>query len=327
MMHKKAPVAAAHTPTPKPTPAPTPAAYYSPLTGLDVGTAAAAALPVTGVMIENLYPNARPQSGLSQAGIVYEALAEGGITRFLGIFQEPFPGTLGPVRSLRPYYLDWGLEMGIAVAHAGGSEPALNEIGPLGLKNIDALRWSGSYFYRTSDRAAPHNLYTNSNLLAQIVAKLGFATPPAFTPPARKADSPAAGAPHATINITFSTYYYNVKYQFDAPTDSYLRFMGGTPHVDRNTGQQIKVKNIVVEFLPVSYGTQPVDKKPETDYHMIGSGKALVFEDGDVKAATWSKATDAAPTSLTDNATGKPVQFNRGNTWYEVVPTGNAVTY
>ncbi len=324
---KHKPVAIAKTPSPSPTPSSTPGPTYSPLTGLPVASAAAASQPVVGVMIENLYPNARPQSGLGSAGIVYEALAEGGITRFLAIFQEPFPSSLGPVRSLRPYYLDWGLEHDIPVAHAGGSQPALAEVGPLHLKDINALIYDGSYFYRTSDRVAPHNLYTNAQLLAQLDSKLGFATPPDFTPQPRKADQPPAGsAAHPTITINFSTYYYGVQYKFNTAADDYLRFMGGTPHVDRLNNQQIQVKNIVVEFVPTTYGTQN-DGDPETDYHIIGSGKALVFEDGGVESATWSKASDPAPTSLVDATTGKPVQFDRGNTWYEIVPTGNSVTY
>lgn len=324
---KHTPSVAVATPakTPAPTPTPAPPAY--PLTGLPAASTAAAQEPVVGVMIENLYPNARPQSGLGSAGIVYEALAEGGITRFLAIFQEPFPSTIGPVRSLRPYYLDWGLEHDIPVAHAGGSQPALAEVGPLHLKDINALKYDGSYFYRTSDRVAPHNLYTNAQLLAQLDSKLGFATPPDFTPLPRKADQPPAGSPaHPTISITFSSYYYNVQYKFNAAADDYERFMGGTPHIDRLNNQQIQVKNIVVEFMPTTYGTQN-DGDPETDYHLIGSGKALVFEDGGVETATWSKASDPAPTSLVDATTGKPVQFNRGNTWFEVVPIGNSVTY
>jgi hypothetical protein len=313
--------AAAHKPR---TPFPTPPPIYDPLMGLPTSDPAAKQ-PVIGVMIENLYPQARPQSGLGQAGVVYEALAEGGITRFLAIFQEPLPGNLGPVRSLRPYYLDWGLEYGIPVAHAGGSQPALAAVGPLGLKDINALNYDGSFFVRTRDRSAPHNLYTNPTLLAQLDHQLGFDTPPAFKPVPRKPDSPAPGPPHPTININFSTSPYAVQYRYDAGSNSYARFMGGAPHIERNTGLQIMVKNVVVEFVPTSYGTQD-DGKPETDYHLIGSGSALVFDDGSVTAANWSKASDSAPTLLTDQA-GKPISFNRGNTWYSVVPTGNSVTY
>jgi hypothetical protein len=311
--------------TSTPTPTPTPTIIYDSLTGLPVASTAAAADPVVGVMIENLFPNARPQSGLGQAGVVYEALAEGGITRFLAIFQEPLPVSLGPVRSLRPYYLDWGLEYGIPIAHAGGSQPALAEVPELGLKDINALVYDGSYFFRTTDRAAPHNLYTNSTLLPQLVTKLGFATAPTFQALPRKSDAPQATPSNPVININFSSSEYAVQYNYVAASDKYLRDMGGVAHIDRNTGQQISVKNIVVEFVPTTYSTQD-DGKPETDMNLIGQGRTLVFEDGGVITGTWNKSSAAAQTQLLDT-TGKPIQFNRGNTWYEVVPTNAGVSY
>jgi hypothetical protein len=313
------------TPPPTPTPVPTPTLVTDPVTG-NMVTPVVAAQPVAGVMIENFYPDARPQSGLSQAGIVYEALAEGGITRFLAIFQEPFPGVMGPVRSLRPYYLDWGLERGIPVAHAGGSQPALAEIVPLGLKNINALEYDGSYFYRISTRYAPHNLYTNSNLLTQVVSKLGFAQPPTFQPLPRKGDTPAAKPPATDIKIPFSYTAYNAEYKYNAAGNDYFRFEGGAPQVDAgNGGKQIQVKNLAVEFIPVTYGTQN-DGDPDTDYHLIGTGKLIVFEDGNVITGTWSKASDSAPTQLLDQ-TGKPITFDRGSIWFNAVPTNTNVTY
>jgi len=302
-----------------------PTVVYDPLTGLPVSTTAAAQQPVIGVMIENLYPNARPQSGLGQAGVDYEALAEGGITRFLAIFQEPLPATIGPVRSLRPYFLDWGLEYNIPVAHAGGSQPALEAIPSSGLKDINALVYDGSYFYRTTDRVAPHNLYTNAQDLAALDSKLGYATAPTFTPLPRKVDKAVSPAPHPTIKINFSSSPYAVEYDFDAATDSYNRFLGGVPHIDRNTNLQIQVKNIVVEYVPTSYSTQ-ADGDPETIMQLVGSGQALVFNDGTVTTGTWNKTSASAPTKLLD-ATGKPITFDRGNTWYEILPVGNSVTY
>jgi Protein of unknown function (DUF3048) N-terminal domain/Protein of unknown function (DUF3048) C-terminal domain len=312
------------TPTPAPTPSPTPVQAADPLTGV-LTDPATAANPVIGVMIENLYPDARPQSGLSQAGMVYEALAEGGITRFLALFQEPLPTTIGPVRSLRPYYLDWGLEHDIPVAHAGGSQPALAEILSLGMKDINALVYDGSYFYRTTDRVAPHNLYINATNLTNLDKKLGYAAAPDFKPLPRKNDSPVTNPPHADININFSYGQYNVEYKYDAPTNSYARFMGGAPHVDRNTNKQIYVKNIIVQRVNTSYSTQ-ADGKPETDLQIVGSGTCYVFEDGTVIQGTWTKASDHAQTQFLD-ASGNPISFNRGNTWVDVVPNGNSVTY
>lgn len=304
-----------------------PVLVAAPLTGVLID-ANVAKQPITAVMIENSYPDARPQSGLTQAGVVYEALAEGGITRFMAIFQEPLPSIIGPVRSLRPYFLDWGLEYNIPVAHAGGSQPALAKIAPLGLKNIEALVQS-SGFYRATDRPAPHNLYTKTDLLTNLLTKLGYNTAPTFTPLPRKADAPPAAtvAPtHPDIKIVFGAAAYNTEYKYDAASNSYSRFNGGTAQIDRTPNKQIMVKNVVVEMVPTTYSTQP-DGKPETDYNIIGSGKAFIFEDGGVTLATWNKASDKAVTKLLD-AAGQPITFNRGTTWYSIVPVGNAaVTY
>ena len=178
---------------------------------------------------------------------------------------------------------------------------------PLGLKDINALVYDGSYFFRTKDRVAPHNLYTNNTLLAQLVAKLDFGSAPTFTPLLRKADAPEASPAHPVSKINFSTSPYAVQYTFAAVTDSYARVMGGVPHIDRNTGAQISVKNIVLEYESTTYCTQD-DGKPETDYHLIGSGQAVVFTDGGATTASWSKAADGAPTYLLDSA-GKPVSL------------------
>lgn len=302
---------------------PQPTTVADALTG-EMVDPATAAKPVTAVMIENS-TDARPQSGLSQAGVVYEAIAEGGITRFMAIFQQPYPAIIGPVRSLRPYYLDWATEYDIPAVHAGGSQPALAKIGPSGLKNVDALVYGTSYFYRATDRAAPHNLYTKTDMLANLIATLKFNTAPTFKGLARKIDAPVATPTHTKIDITFGSAAYNVGYQYDATSNSYKRFNAGVASIDRNTSSQITVKNVVVLAIPVSYGTQP-DGKPMSDYALKGTGKAYVFIDGDVIVGTWSKTSDKSPTQILDS-TGTAVKFNVGNTWYEAIPAGNAVTY
>ena len=304
---------------------PKPKTVENPLTGAQV-SAADAAMPAVGIMIENLDPNARPQSGLGQAGIVYEALAEGGITRFLAIFQQPYPTTIGPVRSLRPYYLDWDQEYQTPIAHAGGSMPALAALPLSGAEDINALLYDGSYFYRAADRAAPHNFYTNNILLPQLQLKLGFNKPLSVQGRPRKTDQPASGVvAHPTININFSYSDYAVEYKYDGPSDSYARWMAGTTHVDRNTNKQIMVKNVIVEYIPVSYSTQG-NGDPQTNYADIGSGKALVFMDGNVTTATWTKTSATSQTQIAD-ASGNPIKLNVGNTWFEMVPTTNQVTY
>ncbi len=322
---KPAAVTPVATKSASPTPAPTPITKLSPLTGLPVDPALADR-PITSVIIEN-HPDARPQSGLGQAGVVYEALAEGGITRFQAFFLDQRPTTVGPVRSLRTYFVDWGLEFNAPVAHAGGNADALDLVGPLGMKDINALSFAANGFYRAKDRnvATEHTLYTNSDLLDALNARLGFAKPASFTVSPRKADAPNAAAPHPNIHVNFSYNGYQVDYTYDPQTNDYARALAGAPHIDRNTGAQIHVKNMVVEYMPTSYGTTRTGEQTVI-MQTVGQGRALVFRDGDVVAGTWTKASHSARTKLLD-AAGVEIPLDAGNTWYSVIPTGNVVTY
>lgn len=309
--------------TPRPTPTPTPTQKASPLTGLMVDPATAAR-PIIGVIIEN-HPDARPQSGLSQAGVVYEANAEGGITRFEAFFLDQQPLTIGPVRSLRTYFLDWGEEFNAPIAHAGGNADALDEVGPTGMKDLNALVIGTPYFYRTTDRVAPHNLYTSSDLLGQLMAAKGFNQPSNFTPSPRKADTPNASSQHPNIHIDYSYNGYQVDYTYNPTTNDYARNLAGAPHTDRNTGQQIHVKNVVVEYMPTSYGTTRIGESTVI-MQTVGQGQGVVFRDGDAIPCTWIKTSRDTRTRLVDSA-GKDIPLDAGNTWYSIVPVGKSVTY
>jgi hypothetical protein len=303
--------------------APKPTTKASPLTGLAVDPALADR-PITSVIIEN-HPDARPQSGLSQAGVVYEALAEGGITRFQAFFLENRPAVLGPVRSVRTYFVDWALEFQAPVAHVGGNADALDLIGPLHMKDMNEFSY-GSSFYRSKDRYAPHNAYTSSDALDALEQKLGYNTPASFKPsPRTTKDTPANPAPHANININYSYNGYQVEYKFDPTCDCYQRFLAGQPHIDRNTNQQIAVKNVVVEYMPTSYGTTRSGEQTVI-MQTPGTGKMIVFRDGQAIEGTWSKAGHSDRTKLVDVA-GKEVPLNKGNTWYSIVPTDKIVSY
>jgi hypothetical protein len=307
-----------------PTPSATPATKASPLTGVQVDPALADR-PITAVVIEN-HPDARPQSGLAQAGVVYEALAEGGITRFEAFYLENRPPTLGPVRSLRTYFVDWGLEFNSPVAHAGGNADALDLVSPLGMKDINGLLGGPDrYFYRTTDRFAPHNLYTSSDLLDKALTAYGFNKPANFTPSPRKADQPSTTPAHPTIHIDYSYTGYQVDYKYDPSTNDYARFMADVAHVDRNTGSQIHVKNIVVEYMPTSYGVTRIDEQTVI-MGTVGTGRAIVLRDGGAVEGTWKKTSHSARTVLLD-ASGKDIPLDAGNTWYSIVPVGNNVSY
>lgn len=322
---KQAAVAPAPVKSASPTPVPTPITKLSPLTGLPVDPALADRA-ITSVIIEN-HPDARPQSGLSQAGVVYEALAEGGITRFQAFFLDQRPASIGPVRSLRTYFVDWGLEFNAPVAHAGGNADAMDLINPLKMKDLNALSFAADAFYRARDRnvTTEHTLYTNSDKLDALNARFGFAKPASFAVSPRKAEAPNATPPHGDIRINFSYNGYQTQYSYAPASNDYARFLAGAPHIDRNTGAQIHVKNLVVEYIPTSYGYTRT-KEQTVIMQTVGQGKALVFRDGDVIVGTWNKAAHNARTKLLD-ATGAEIPLNAGNTWYSVIPTGNSVTF
>ncbi len=318
-----APVAKQLTHKPTPNPLATPVISLSPLTGLKV-TPEIAARQVTGVIIEN-HPDARPQSGLGQAGVVYEANAEGGITRFLAFFLDQRPASIGPVRSLRTYFLDWGLEFNAPVAHAGGNADALDLVTPLGMKDMNALSFASDGFYRTTDKYAPHNLYTNSDKLDALEQRYGFVKPASFTPSPRKADAPNPAAPHPNIHIDYSYAGYQVDYKYDPTTNDYGRWLSGIPHFDRNTNTQIRVKNVVVEMMPTSYGVTRIGESTVI-MQTVGRGQGWVLRDGDAIPCTWVKDSHAARTKLLD-ATGAEIPLDAGNTWYSIVPVGKSVTF
>jgi hypothetical protein len=315
---------------PKPAPAPVaeqPAAApaapppTSPLTGAQIAPGFLDTHPVFGVVIENS-PEARPQSGLSQAGVVYEALAEGGITRFLAMFLDEQPTTLGPVRSLRPYFVDWSQEYSQApVAHAGGSFDALNLAQQIGMKSMNGLNY-GSYFTRTRDRFSPHNLYTSAASLIKLMSDKGWTTKANFAGWARKPDAPEAAPSHPTITCNFSYPLFTSKYQYDAASNSYSRFIAGNAHIERNTGKQIVTKNVVAMYLQTSY-----DGSGHALMQTIGSGKAVIFRDGGAIVGTWNKASARTTRTKFLDASGAEIPLNVGNTWICVIPQTGSATY
>jgi hypothetical protein len=312
-----APVAPSVVTKPKPKPVPK---YYSPLTGVIVADEATTKRQVTAIMIENS-PSARPQSGLKDAGIVYEAIAEGGITRFIALYQEARPGLIGPVRSVRPYYVEWAAGYDAAVAHIGGSAHALQMIrsGNYGV-DLDQFFNSGAY-WRAADRYAPHNVYTNFDKLDALTASKGK-TSSIFTGFTRKEDTKAATPNAKSINVAVSTGAYTVSYAYDAASNAYVRSEGGAPHVDREGGQ---IMPRVVVAIRVE-NTTVFEDGTRQSYQVTGSGQAYIFQDGTVQEATWSKADSKAPLLLKD-AAGKDIALNRGQTWITAVAPGKDIAW
>ncbi len=306
----------------KPKPKPASNTVASTLTGLQVPPADNNR-PITAVMIENT-TYARPQAGLSQAGVVFEALTEGGITRFMALFQDQLPTFVGPVRSARPYFIDWSMGFDAPYAHAGGSPQALSYIQSQKVKNLDYMYYP-NYYTRISSRPAPHNLYTNIVNLVSLEAKLGW-TSSTFTGWPRKADSPSK-SPNAT-NINFNPSYstYNVSYSYNAQTDSYERDEAGAAQTDANTGQQLNPKVVIGLIVPWSQGSLDSSGAYYSTYQDIGSGKAYVFQDGTLTVGQWSKSSPTAALTFTNSA-GQPLKLNAGQTWITALADTSEISY
>lgn len=306
---KKAPAKVAEKPRP----------ILSPLSGLEVSQEVRDR-PVTGVMIENS-PEARPQSGLDQASIVFEAIAEAGITRFLALYQDNYPTTLGPVRSSRPYYLDWVMAFDASYAHVGGSPDALQRIKDISVKDLDQFYNAGPY-RRITTRFAPHNVYTSLQGLADRAAEKGW-TKSSFTPLKRKAKEEPSKKPTArSIDFAISGPTYNVRYDYDPARNAYLRSMGGGPHTDNETKAQLAPKVVVALVIPYSLMADGY----HSAYQTIGSGPMFVFQDGVVTQGTWSKGQPNEQFVFTD-AAGKDLLLNPGQTWFTVLKDAGNVSY
>jgi hypothetical protein len=311
-----APVASAQTTPPAPT---IPKKYYSPLTGIEVADEAATHRQVTGVMIENSM-SARPQSGIKQAGVVFEAIAEGGITRLATLHQEDRPALIGPVRSLRPYYLDWMAPFDSTFAHVGGSANVLKTVRNGTFKDTDQF-FNGAYFYRATDRAAPHNVYTTSDKLDALNTSKGF-TRSTFTSWARKAETPSATPNANHIDIPVSGAVYKVAYDYDKPSNSYIRYLGGAPSKDRELGQ-VTPKVVIALKVPTTLGFEDGYREQMTT---TGVGDAYIFQDGIVTKGHWRKDAQKAQMVFYD-ANAHTIALNPGQTWITVVAPEKNVTW
>jgi hypothetical protein len=301
----------------KETPAPTPAPLTSTLTGLPIADAAINDRPITAIMIENS-KDARPQSGLADAGVVFEAIAEGGITRFLTLWQDTDSDYIGPVRSVRPYYLQWLHGFDASVAHAGGSGDALRLIKEWNVKDLDQFHNGGAY-WRVSSRYAPHNLYTSTAKLHDLEGQKGFGKSN-YTGFARKAEAALPTPSARTIDFNISGALYNSHYDYDPASNSYLRSEGGAPHKDERSGQQIAAKVVVGLVMP--QGRNGI----YTTYDTIGTGKAYIFQDGAVTVGNWHKESNSSNfTFKTDD--GAEIKLNPGKTWLTVVGGTDRVSY
>jgi hypothetical protein len=289
-----------------------------------------AARHVIAVMIDDLGP-ARPQSGFTGASVVWQAPAEGGIPRYMLLYQDQLPGSVGPVRSARYYFIGWAAEWDAAYVHAGGSPQALRVLKQQGggqlVYNVDQFRYSNAYFWRVAYRYAPHNLYTDGQQLRIMANGMGATSakvPPApawtFRPDAPLDERPVGG------HIRVAYPYNQIDYDYDRASNTYRRSVSsGQPQKDAATGKRVAPKNVVimfVHFAPLN-DNHPEKRRLEADF--VGSGKAYVSTNGRTISATWVKKSITAPTQFFD-ANGLPIALTVGQTFVQVLPTGTGVT-
>ena len=294
---------------------PKPKVYYSPLTGLKVKNQAATTKPVTAIMIENNL-DGRPQSGLKQAEVVYEAIAEGDITRFMAFYQQNKPQLIGPVRSIRPYDIDWAQSWQASLVHVGGSAKALAQLRKGGYRNLDQF-FNAAYYWRTADRYPPDNMYTSFKKLDALNKAKGYKT--SHPKGMLREDTKASKKPTARkISVHISTALYNSTYRYDAKHNYYVRSMGGSLHKDREKGT---ITPKVVIAMTVNEKTQHQSDTYRQVIQTTGSGKAVVFQNGDATKVTWHRKSNSSAFEFT-TADGKPFALARGQTWITALPKG-----
>ena len=306
----------------KPKPVPAPTVVAATLSGLPVAPSINQR-PVTAVMIENSL-DARPQSGLSQAGVVFEAIAEGGVTRFMALYQDTAPDNIGPIRSARPYYIAWSLGFDAGYAHVGGSPDGLQTIKDLHVRDLDQFANSGSY-HRINTRDAPHNVYTGVPTLTDLQVSKGYTTSN-YSGFIRKVAAPSPAPNAKTIDLSLSGYYYNPHFEYNPATNSYNRSEAGAPQTDQNNGQQLSPNVVIAMVTPLGQGELDSSGAYYSNYTVTGSGAAYIFQDGVVTVGQWNKANPTTQITFTD-AAGKPIGLNPGQTWLTAVSGTAGVSY
>ena len=279
------------------------------------------------IVVEN-HPDARPQVGLDKASIVYEAIAEGGITRFMALYGTSEADKVGPVRSARTFFVDWVLGYNAWLGHVGGNMDALDQIKADKVLDLDQFANSGPYWREPKKGlATEHTMYTTTAKLREQAAKNKLSTGNNFKVYAFK-DDPVGAAKEALpaarkVAINFSTATYNVVYDYDKATNSYKRSMAGKPHNDQATGAQLNPKNVIVMTVERK---STVTRINENGYTMttVGSGAAKIFLDGKTINGTWKKDSKTSREVFLDEA-GKEITFNRGQFWICVIPPEGSV--
>ncbi len=272
-------------------------------------------VPLVAVMIEN-HVDSRPQSGLIEASVVYEAPVEANYSRFLALYPlESDVEKAGPVRSSRPYFLDWVQEYGKPLyMHVGGSPDALDKIKVAGVLSINEMT-KGWFFWRDKIRYAPHNTYTSSKLWQEVYKdyeeKVIYDefTPWAFD---NKSDNCEDSCVNQ-IDVTFLAPNYTVTWEYNKELVQYERKQGKVFHTDLE-GRLIVADTIIVQHV----SSRVLDAIGRQEIDTIGSGQVEIYRNGFKIIGTWKKESETGRTNWFD-AKGDPISLKSGKIWIEIV--------
>jgi hypothetical protein len=299
------------------------AAPVMPLTGLPVLDPAFLTRPALSIKIDN-EPPARPQSGLDSADVVYEEVVEGGITRFLAVYQSADADPVGPVRSVRQTDADLLAPIGGLFGYSGGIPAFVADADRTGIVDLSATS-DGPAYYRSPLREEPDNLYTSTAAL-RASTPLGAGPPPQLFRYGASARLDAAGArlvAGVTVSVSPET---TLRWQWDPSSGKWLRSTDGVADTDASSGAPVAFTNVVVMLVPY-HDTGYVDASgaPSPDADVIGAGDAYVMSRGMVARATWHKAAPESVATYTDSR-GAQVRLAPGTTWVVLAPEGSAVS-
>ena len=274
------------------------------------------------VMIDNQGDKVLPQGGISQAQIVYEMLVEYNITRYLAFFWGTMPEIIGPVRSSRHYFLDYSMEYDAVYTHFGWSEYARKDITKFKIQNINGLVNGEAFWDITKDKGNWQDSFTSKERIEKQISSLKYRTEPIKLFPFKYEDEFKVnenGMLAEDIFIKFSSNGVSTcGFIYDAENGNYRRFRMGKPHIERNTNEQVKATNIIIQEV----SSPPIENDTAGRRNLlnIGSGNGWFITGGKAIPVKWSKsARDAQTTYKTD--AGEQIKLNEGQTWIEIVPT------
>jgi len=328
------PSAAPSSPSPSPPPPP-----IAPLTGLIAISGARTLRPVLAVKIDN-HTAARPQFGLDKADIVYEEPVEGGITRFIAIYQSRDASKVGPIRSARLTDVDVLAQYGrCLLSFSGAAGYVLRALPKANLVLLPHGRF-GSIYRRDRGRSAPHNLVSSTAELYRAAASaratpartmVGFGEllePPQPSPSPSVSPSPSPPAlwpAGRRARIPFAGEAWTAVWRWHAASGTYARSHGSTPHRAPN-GKRITAANVIVMRVRTQSTSEGAARHGTPELRLTGSGPAVLLRDGVRITGTWSRARLSSPTRFTD-ASGRAFVLKPGTTWVELIPMRIRPTY